>query len=170
MLPSGLIGVSCSASRYSTPLDDTTPPNTTIDSQPNATTSQTSASFYFSANETATFQCKLDSGAYASCSSPKNYTGLSSGNHTFSVKAIDSASNEDATPATYSWTITATDTTSPIISQVTPIPPSTTDTTPDYTFNTTEAGTITYGGDCSSATTAATVGNNTITFKQLGWG
>ncbi len=41
------------------------------------------------------------------------------------------------------------------------------DTTPNYTFNTNEAGQITYGGSCSSATTVATVGNNTITLNQL---
>ncbi len=58
------------------------------------------------------------------------------------------------------------DTTAPIISEVTPIPTGT-DTTPDYTFTTDEAGTITYGGSCSSATTAATSGSNTITFGTL---
>ncbi len=41
------------------------------------------------------------------------------------------------------------------------------DTTPNYTFNTNEAGQITYGGSCSSATTVATSGNNTITLNTL---
>lgn len=59
------------------------------------------------------------------------------------------------------------DTTAPIISQVTPVTSPTTDSTPNYTFTTDEAGTITYGGDCSSVTTSAVVGSNTITFNSL---
>ncbi len=43
----------------------------------------------------------------------------------------------------------------------------TSDTTPDYTFTTNEAGTISYGGDCSSITTSASLGSNTITFSAL---
>jgi predicted outer membrane repeat protein len=64
----------------------------------------------------------------------------------------------------------APDTTAPIIAQVTAVPSPTTDTTPNYTFSSDEAGTITYGGDCSSATTSATVGNNTVTFNTLAGG
>ena len=85
---------------------DTTPPETTIDSKPNALTNSTSASFEFSSNEAnSTFECKLDSGAYESCTSPKNLTGLSEGSHTFSVRATDAAGNTDATPASYTWTV-----------------------------------------------------------------
>jgi hypothetical protein len=54
--------------------------------------------------------------------------------------------------------------------EVTPVPNPTGDTTPDYTFSSTEAGTITYGGDCSSSTTNAVSGNNTITFNALAEG
>ncbi|MFA5169482.1 MAG: DUF2341 domain-containing protein [Candidatus Paceibacterota bacterium] len=62
------------------------------------------------------------------------------------------------------------DSTSPVIAQVTAVPSPTSDTTPDYTFSSTEAGTITYGGDCSSSTTSAVSGNNTITFNILAEG
>ena len=41
------------------------------------------------------------------------------------------------------------------------------DNTPNYTFSSTKAGTITYGGSCSSSTTVAVAGNNTITFNTL---
>ena len=87
---------------------DTTPPDTVIDTAPNANTNATSASFTFHATETSTFQCKIDSGAYSTCTSPKNYTGLSAGAHTFFVKATDLATNEDPTPATSTWTIDLT--------------------------------------------------------------
>ena len=46
----------------------------------------------------------------------------------------------------------------------------TTDTTPDYTFSSTESGALTYGGSCSSSTTIATTGNNTITLNTLSVG
>ena len=53
------------------------------------------------------------------------------------------------------------------LKEVTAITTPTTDTTPDYTFSSTESGTITYGGSCSSSTTIATTGNNTITLNTL---
>ncbi len=61
------------------------------------------------------------------------------------------------------------DTTSPVITQVTPVPDGT-DTTPQYTFNTDEEGTITYNGDCSSATSSAALGNKTVIFNTLSVG
>lgn len=55
----------------------------------------------------------------------------------------------------------------PIIATDTPVLTSTNDNTPNYIFTTTEAGTITYGGACSSVTTLASLGTNTITFNTL---
>jgi hypothetical protein len=54
-----------------------------------------------------------------------------------------------------------------VLAEVTAITTPTTDTTPDYTFSSTESGTITYGGSCSSITTSAISGNNTITLNSL---
>ena len=96
------------------PPADTTPPTTTIGSGPSGSTTSTSASFAFSANDPdAEFECKLDSGAWASCTSPKAYSGLDTGSHTFSVRATDAAGNTDATPATQTWTVTAPSDTTP---------------------------------------------------------
>ena len=53
------------------------------------------------------------------------------------------------------------------LTEVTAITTPTTDTTPDYTFSSTESGALTYGGSCSSSTTIATTGNNTITLNTL---
>ena len=58
---------------------------------------------------------------------------------------------------------------SPVLSEVSPIG-TTTDTTPSYTFSSTEEGTISYGGPCTSSTTTATAGSNTITFAELNYG
>ena len=54
-----------------------------------------------------------------------------------------------------------------VLAEVTAITTPTTDTTPDYTFSSTESGSITYGGSCSSSTTSAISGNNTITLNSL---
>ena len=99
---------------------DTTPPQTTISSQPAANTTSTAASFSFSASETgSTFACKLDSASWGACTSPKAYSSLAVGSHTFSVRATDAAGNTDATPATVTWTV-----------EELPVPP---DTTPPQT-------------------------------------
>ena len=62
------------------------------------------------------------------------------------------------------------DTTPPVIEEFSGITTPTTDTTPDYTFSSSEAGPITYGGSCAtagSATTNAIVGHTLITFNTL---
>jgi hypothetical protein len=88
---------------------DTTPPDTTITSGPPSSTSATDASFEFSSSEAgSTFECRLDGGAYASCTSPKAYTGLAARSHTFDVRATDAAGNTDGTPASRTWTVTST--------------------------------------------------------------
>jgi hypothetical protein len=86
---------------------DNIAPITTITSQPSNPTNTTSASFSFSSNEAgSTFECKLDGGNYAVCTSPQLYDSLASNEtHTFSVRATDAAGNTDASPPTYSWLI-----------------------------------------------------------------
>lgn len=90
------------------PPADTTPPDTTIVSGPDPSTVATTATFTFTATEAgSTFACALDTGAYASCSSPHQLTGLSTGAHTFRVRATDGAGNVDLSPAEYTWTVAA---------------------------------------------------------------
>ena len=89
------------------PPPDTAAPETAIGSGPAASTSSTSASFAFSADEAGSrFECALDAAAFAACTSPRGYSALAVGSHTFRVRAIDVAGNVDATPAAYTWTIT----------------------------------------------------------------
>ena len=59
------------------------------------------------------------------------------------------------------------DTSVPILTIVTSVPTPTNDSTPSFTFSSSEAGTISYGGSCNSTTTDAIHGNNTITFDSL---
>ena len=105
--PSPSPSPTASPSPSPTPSGDTTPPETTIVDGPPASTANTGASFTFSANEPSTFQCGLDNGPFATCSSPQSYSGLAIGGHTFQVRAIDTIGNVDATPATWTWTVVA---------------------------------------------------------------
>ncbi len=51
------------------------------------------------------FLCQLDGSTFKACSSPKSYSGLSGGSHTFAVKAGDAAGNQSGI-AEFTWTIT----------------------------------------------------------------
>jgi NTP pyrophosphatase (non-canonical NTP hydrolase) len=84
---------------------DVSPPQTTINSGPSGPTNDPTPTFTFSSSETGSFQCRVDSGAYAACSSPKTTASLTDGSHTFSVRATDPAGNPDPSPATRTFTV-----------------------------------------------------------------
>jgi hypothetical protein len=85
---------------------DLTPPNTTIVDGPSGLVPTASASFSFTASEAgATFECKLDAGAFVACTSPTPFTGLAQGAHTLMVFATDTAGNADPSPTSRSWTV-----------------------------------------------------------------
>src|SRR5574338_1231189 len=94
---------------------DTSTPDTTITSSPSNPTSSTSASFSFTSTKAGTFECQLDASGFTACTTPKLYSSLTQGSHTFQVRAIDTIGNIDPTPATYTWTI---DSISPVITLI----------------------------------------------------
>jgi hypothetical protein len=99
---------------------DKTAPDTQIDNHPADPSTAVVASFEFSSTEPgATFECKLDSDSYAACVSPKQYTDLTVGSHTFSVRSTDTAGNTDSSSANYTWSV------NPIISGNTGVPDAT---------------------------------------------
>ncbi|HEY2717587.1 MAG TPA: hypothetical protein VGI73_15340 [Solirubrobacterales bacterium] len=107
---------------------DTTAPQTTIESQPANPSSSASPSFGFSGDDgdgsgVASFDCSLDGGEFAPCTSPQEYTGLGDGPHSFEVKAADAAGNTDASPAVYSWTIETAVPAAPQLSGTAPASP-----------------------------------------------
>lgn len=59
------------------------------------------------------------------------------------------------------------DSTAPAITEGTPIAEYTNDSTPEYSYISDEAGTVVFGGSCSSVTTDMVVGENTIVFDAL---
>jgi Glycine rich protein len=83
-------------------------PNTTIGSHPKprikTKRSKVKVKFTFSSDVTgATFQCKLDKGSFAPCTSPKTYK-VKPGKHKFSV-AASGPGGTDATPASFSFKV-----------------------------------------------------------------
>jgi hypothetical protein len=117
---------------------DATPPDTSILSGPTGVISATSVTFTFSSTETgSTFQCRLNTGSFVSCSSPYTITGLTDGAQTFEVRAIDGVGNVDPTPATRSWTVD----TQPPETTITSGPANGSTTGPSVTFNFTSSET-----------------------------
>jgi hypothetical protein len=83
---------------------DSSAPETTITKGPPNKTKKKAATFEFTGVDTraiASFQCKLDAGAFAPCTSPHTVK-VKKGKHTFQVQAIDQAGNV-GTPATDTW-------------------------------------------------------------------
>jgi large repetitive protein len=83
---------------------DTVGPTPAITQRPADPTNNRSASFAFAANEPATFQCKIDDAAFASCVSPQVFSDLADGRHTFVVRGTDGVGNTGPETA-YAWTI-----------------------------------------------------------------
>jgi hypothetical protein len=120
-------GNQSAAASWNWTVDTAPPPAPTINSgpfQPPLANSSTSATFTFSEPgsggdsdndgdndggdggggppaESVSYLCSLDGASYTACASPKSYTGLSQGSHTFRVEALDAAGNVSSPT---SWT------------------------------------------------------------------
>ena len=116
------------------------PPNTTIGVKPTNPTKSTNASFTFTASPAAgaSFECRIDAELeFTSCASPKEYTELSEGSHTFRVRAVNSA-GPDPSPATYTWTINSA---APPETTIKSMPPNPSDSsTAAFTYESSELG------------------------------
>jgi Bacterial Ig domain/Chitobiase/beta-hexosaminidase C-terminal domain/PASTA domain len=139
---------------------DTEAPSTSLGIGPADPSNDAGASFEFSASEDgAGFECRLDGGAWAPCTSPQGYTGLGDGGHAFEVRATDTVGNIDGSPASQTWTV---DTIAPD-SSFTVVPANLSgNSTPTFEFTASEDGSSFEcrldGGDwdaCSSPETTA---------------
>jgi hypothetical protein len=98
-------GHTSSPASYSWVVDTTAPPLPSITANPSNPSTSPSPGFSFTETEAgASFLCKLDGAAYAACTSPTSYSGLTLGSHSFSVEARDTAGNVSA-PVSYAWSI-----------------------------------------------------------------
>jgi hypothetical protein len=128
---------------------DRTPPDTTLVSGPAAgPLASSSATFTFTSEANASFESSLDGGAFTMAASPLTLTGLTSGEHTVRIRAMDGAANVDASPATATWTI---DVNAPTAAIVFPA-----------RFSYTEANSLRIRGASSDAGTIASVSVNGI--------
>ena len=117
---------------------DRRPPQTQFDSGPSGVTPDSTPTFNFSADEPgSSFECRVDSGALASCSSPHTTISLSDGEHMISVRAIDAAGNIDAIPATRTFTVDTHPPETTLNSGPSGLTP---DSTPTFEFNADEPG------------------------------
>jgi RHS repeat-associated protein len=112
-------------------------PETSITSGPSGKTSDEVTFKFTSPDSGAAFECSMDSGAYSACTSPKEYT-LTDGSHTFRVRAVDTAGNQDATPAERSFTVAR--------------PPHTTITSPTPSYTSGESFPVTFTADEPNST------------------
>jgi uncharacterized protein YkwD len=82
-----------------------TAPTVSLTSGPASSTTSTTASFGWTSTGTvSSTTCSLDGQAFAACSSPKSYSGLEVGAHSFRVSVSNSSGSGGAT---YSWKVTA---------------------------------------------------------------
>ena len=155
---------------------DAAAPDTTILSNPPNPANSTSATFTFSGNDgggvgVASFECDLGSG-YSTCTSPKTYTSLADGSHTFRVRAIDNLGNTDATPASYTWTVDTSVPTAVISSSATdpthtsPIPVTITFSEPVCGFDSTTGVDLNVTNGTTSALTSGSNGSTVYTFNM----
>ena len=119
---------------------DTARPETTITAKPATVSKIADADFEFASNEAnSTFRCKLDGGAFAPCTSPQMYFGLTPGKHTFQVAAIDLAGNFGKKAAMHKWTV---DTTAPETTIRTKPPAVSKSANATFTFSANERGSL----------------------------
>ena len=118
-------------------------PTPVITSKPLPFTSSRTATFAFTDTDlAATFECSLDGEAFSVCVSPKKYSSLPDGTHTFSVRAIDPTSTEPTSEsASYTW---AVDTVAPPPPAIQGPPNPTNSTSATFVFSDSEAG-VTFG-------------------------
>jgi hypothetical protein len=97
-------------------IDRKRPPPPSITAKPGNPSNDSNPSFSFTDEKPGvTFQCRRDSQQFAACESPKTYVGLTGGDHTFRVRAVDQAGNVSEVTR-YSWRIDLTPPPAPAIS------------------------------------------------------
>jgi hypothetical protein len=104
------------ATSYTWTIDTTPPTVAPTITGPTGLVNSTSATFSFSGETGAKFQCALESQTnLAACTNPISYTGLAQGAHTIYVRQIDAAGNVGTAVASRAWTIDSVAPPAPVI-------------------------------------------------------
>ncbi|MCO5320581.1 MAG: hypothetical protein M9922_04190 [Microthrixaceae bacterium] len=84
----------------------TDPPETVIDSGPDALVNTSDATITFSSPDAGvTYECRLGAEDFAPCNSPRTFNGLGDDSYTFAVRAVNAGRLADPTPASTTWTV-----------------------------------------------------------------
>ncbi|MDQ5988145.1 MAG: hypothetical protein CSYNP_03901 [Syntrophus sp. SKADARSKE-3] len=134
---------------------DTTPPTISLVSGPDSLSKTTQATFTYTANETVTYQYRLDNGAWQSGQAAvqngtTTLSNLTEGQHTLDIKATDTAGN--ASTQSYTWT---TDSMPPATTFVSKPSTLTNKTTADFSFSFSEKANYQYRLDNGAWQTGA---------------
>lgn len=149
-------------------VDTTAPAPPMLNGKPSSTTTETSFSISALDESDASFECKLDSGAWASCSSPFAASGLALGEHTVQIRAVDVAGNV-GTAGTATWTVISEGLPVPTVSQAFTSPVS--DSTPRFNLTSDDGNSFECSIDngswaaCTSPYTPAALGDGEHTLR-----
>ena len=149
-------------------IDTVKPVLTQVIAVTTPTNDNTTLNYTFSSTEAGTISYSICGGNLDNASTDNNtmiFDALAEGTYdNCKISVTDNASNTSDNLSVSSFTI---DKTAPTVTQVTAVPTPDNDTTPDYTFYSTEAGTITYVGSCSSSDNNTTTNADNITTKTF---
>ena len=118
-------------------VDTVQPAAPQISGIPATPSASSSLSVSFSGELSAIFECKLDAGAFTSCTSPRQLSALSHGSHNFSVRQVDQAGNV-SNYAEGNWTVDLVAPQAPVITSGPP------------PFTSSPTATITYTGEAGA--------------------
>jgi hypothetical protein len=156
-----IAGTAASSNAASAKASASRAPTVRITSAPSNPTTKTSATFAFSTTGTTVKKtCQLDGKAAASCNSPKTYTGLTYGTHTFVVSATNS---RGSARASYTSQVARP---APTVTLASPPSGSTTSTSITLAWTSTNATTIVCWLDSAAPVACA----GPITFSNLALG
>lgn len=146
---------------------DATAPTITVSQKPADITGATSAMFDFAANDALSgvklVECAVDAGAFAACTSPVNMNGVTSGAHTFRIRATDAAGMVSAI-TTLNWTV---DLTAPALTISSKPNNFTNSKTANFTFSATSTGSAIAGYECALNSTTFAACTSPATYTAL---
>jgi hypothetical protein len=126
-----------------------TPPPPPDGSTAPASTSNPTSTFSFTGATTSTFECRLDGGAWTTCTSPFTTPELPDGSHTLEVRQVDGGGNISAPPyLEYTWVIDSQAPASVVFGNVPTSPTNATTAAPTMTISADVAGVATYSLEC----------------------
>jgi hypothetical protein len=151
---------------------DTAAPSLSLVTAVTTPTNDNTPGYAFSSDEAGTISyggsCSSSTTSAISGTNSISFGTLSEGSYSnCTVTVTDSLGHASSALSVNTFVI---DRTAPTLSQTTAVTTPTKATTPGYAFSSDEAGTISYGGSCSSGTTSASSGTNSISFSTLSAG